>query len=99
MVWNSAVIRAILKCAASAELLSSREDRPLRWTESLALMTHLAMCVKCRRYRTQLIAIRMLLAVAENGPVQITQSDEQVLARIRAALHAVQVKRIPESGG
>jgi Putative zinc-finger len=40
-------------CKEAAALILAREDRPLPWTDRLALRLHLAICKACPRFADQ----------------------------------------------
>lgn len=48
----------MLKCKEACGLLSQAQDRKLSRSERWRLQLHLMICLRCRRYRKQLAAIR-----------------------------------------
>lgn len=47
-----------LPCRESARLSSEALDRPLAWHDALAVRLHTLLCTSCRRYRSQILALR-----------------------------------------
>lgn len=48
-------------CQETSELLSQRQDRPLRLIERVGLYLHLAVCTGCRQFGRQLAFMRTAL--------------------------------------
>lgn len=48
----------MMTCKQAAALMSQSMDRRLGWLERLGLRLHLAICVGCASYRTQLDILR-----------------------------------------
>lgn len=48
----------MLSCKEITHLLSEEQDRKLTFNQRFKLMTHLAMCVGCSRYKKQINFIR-----------------------------------------
>ena len=80
------MIAAVVRCAASARLISDAQERTLLGGERWALATHLALCAKCRRYRRQVRQMARLLAGCDHGRLPPRDADAAVCARIRAGL-------------
>jgi anti-sigma factor RsiW len=68
-------------------------DRPLTWVEKLSLHFHLLRCSACRRYKTQLRAMRDLLRRAASRLDDAVADAEEPLPldakeRIRVAVRS-----------
>ncbi len=58
----------IPSCKEVSELLSQRQDRPLRWSERVGLRMHLLLCDGCRHFRNQLEFLRTAVRRYRDGP-------------------------------
>jgi len=45
-------------CKEAAALMLMREDRPLTWSDRLALRLHLVICRGCPRFENQVLTMR-----------------------------------------
>jgi predicted anti-sigma-YlaC factor YlaD len=88
------MIAAIVRCAASARLVSDAQERPLGRAERWSLAAHLLLCAKCRRYRAQVRRLHGLLADCDSQPTGAA-GDAGVCERIRAGLR----RRLGEESG
>lgn len=57
----------MINCSEATRLMSRSLDQPLTWKENWKLRFHLAMCLFCRRYQTQLRWIDRVLALLLQG--------------------------------
>lgn len=51
----------MLNCKQTSLLVSQSLDRKLNWRERMAVRLHLWICVYCRRFMQQLLAMRVAL--------------------------------------
>lgn len=51
-----------ISCREAAALMLAREDRPLDWSERVALRVHLAICKACPRFEHQVLVMRNALS-------------------------------------
>lgn len=51
----------MLNCKQTSLLVSQSLDRKLNWRERMAVRLHLWICVYCRRFMRQLLAMRIAL--------------------------------------
>jgi predicted anti-sigma-YlaC factor YlaD len=83
----------MLKCEGASSLTSQGLDEPLGLPELLAVRGHLLVCRSCRRFRRQLLFLRLALQ-RQNAKIQESGLNDDLLspqarARIERALAEV----------
>lgn len=73
--WNGLLQVLTLRCEAASGLSSRELDEPLSRLERTALLCHLLVCRSCRRFRTQIRALRESIRGTE-WPLAGVDSDE-----------------------
>lgn len=53
-------------CQHMSQLISESQDRPLKPSEKMEMMMHIAICPACRRYRQQLHSLRNQIKLLKN---------------------------------
>jgi hypothetical protein len=97
-LWADIIKILTIRCEESSRLVSDSLDRPLRWSERLAMYAHVSICWSCARFRRQLLFIREASRQLEDAysrsvtePLQLTEVSK---GRIKSVLAEAQ-KRAP----
>ena len=76
-----------LPCREAARLTSESLDRPLPAHDRLAVRLHILVCVSCRRYRRQVLALRRISSrLAERVDPTTTTLSDDVREQIKRSL-------------
>ena len=80
-----------MHCRKATQLISQGMDRPLTRTEKLSLRWHLLLCTACKRYRRQLLLVRVVMRRFADWMDESTMSPDLRLSpdardRIRQAI-------------
>tara|TARA_R110002167_G_scaffold28883_1_gene96607 strand:+ start:161 stop:412 length:252 start_codon:yes stop_codon:yes gene_type:complete len=50
----------MMNCKQATRLLSDAQERPLSWSERLAVKLHISMCSGCRNFASQMPSLRQI---------------------------------------
>lgn len=50
----------MMNCKQTTRLLSDAQERPLSWSERLAVKLHISMCSGCRNFGSQMPSLRQI---------------------------------------
>lgn len=65
----------MLNCQEATQLLSERQDRPLKLNEKTQLTLHLSLCTHCRRFSKQMRQLSSLAKQYRNQDISNQQDD------------------------
>lgn len=81
-----------MNCKETSWLLSMSREKPLTWSERLAVRVHLWICAQCRRFERQLRWLDRLAGKGNTEPPEWVAADlslsQAARARIRGAIEA-----------